>query len=407
MEIENSSVNQFLDSLRPKLPDNLKPYADDFKARHNNRLWHQLTCSVSEFFKHPEAKPFCVDLYENFISEWKDKINQINHILFAIEAAEQLKAQDLTRAYEFMQRVLKPFEDADRQSLENEDAQRLSHEKQNAYILSLLESASIKLLMLDLDYTRNTLRDCERRMDLVDHVNPTIYSYFYRLSSDYYKAQAKYTEFYKNALLFLACVDLSHLSFEVKSQYAYDLCLAALLSSKIYNFGKLLDHEIITDPQTGGKSEWANEHLYNIIYEFNRGDVSKYDILEVVFNQHPLLAQNKPLLRQKMRQMALMKVLFEHPTMKSQHQISFEVIQQRLRCSKDEVEHLVMKSLALGLIRGTIDEVAQVVTIDWVQPRHLGRDDVRAVIDKLQQWQDTLDDMASNLRETAPSLFVD
>ena len=143
-----------------------------------------------------------------------------------------------------------------------------------------------------------------------------------------------------------------------------------------------------------------------MIYEFNQGDVSKYDVLEVNFNQQPLLVQSKDLLRQKMRQMALMRLLFEDPSMKSRHQISFDSIQQRLRCNKDEVEHLIMKSLGLGLIRGTIDEISQVVDIHWVQPRHLGKEGVSKIIEKLQLWQDNLESMSTNLRDTAPELFA-
>ncbi|KAJ1919892.1 26S proteasome regulatory subunit [Mycoemilia scoparia] len=406
MEIENSSVKSFLEGLHNRVPDSLKPQIEQFQTYFNQRLWHQLTGAVEEFLRQPEAKPFCIELYNEFIREWSGKMNQINNILFAIEASEQLKAQDPEQAFKFMQSVQEPLEKVDKEFRETDDSRPLTHEKQNAYILSQLQSAGIKLLLLDLDYTRNTLRECEKRMEALDHVNPVIYSHFYRLSSDYYKAQAKYTEFFNNALLFLACIDINRLSFEEKSQFAYDLCLAALLSPTIYNFGRLVDHEIITDPQTGRNNSWVNEHLYKIVYEFNQGDVSMYDVLEVSFNQQPLLAQNKDLLRQKMRQMALMALLYEHPSMKSCHQIPYESIQQRLRCSKNDAEHLVMKSLALGLIRGTIDEVAQVVNIHWVQPRHLGREGVEGLIKKLQDWQDTLDGMATNLRESAPELFV-
>ena len=36
-----------------------------------------------------------------------------------------------------------------------------------------------------------------------------------------------------------------------------------------------------------------------------------------------------------------------------------------------QVEFLVMKALSLGLVKGTIDEVKQLVNMTWVQPRVL------------------------------------
>ena len=43
----------------------------------------------------------------------------------------------------------------------------------------------------------------------------------------------------------------------------------------------------------------------------------------------------------------------------------------------DDVEHLLMKALALKLIRGEIDQVDSIARISWVQPRVLSREQVR------------------------------
>jgi 26S proteasome regulatory subunit N9 len=42
----------------------------------------------------------------------------------------------------------------------------------------------------------------------------------------------------------------------------------------------------------------------------------------------------------------------------------------------EEVEFLVMKALSRGLVRGSIDQVNQLVSITWVQPRVLDRKQV-------------------------------
>ena len=45
-----------------------------------------------------------------------------------------------------------------------------------------------------------------------------------------------------------------------------------------------------------------------------------------------------------------------------------------------------MKALSLGLVRGSIDQVDQSVTMTWVQPRVLDRDQISTMQKRLAQW---------------------
>lgn len=64
---------------------------------------------------------------------------------------------------------------------------------------------------------------------------------FYGVAGDYHKVKAEYGPYFKNALLYLACVDADQeLSDADKVSRAHDLCIAALLGDTIYNFGELV-----------------------------------------------------------------------------------------------------------------------------------------------------------------------
>lgn len=52
----------------------------------------------------------------------------------------------------------------------------------------------------------------------------------------------------------------------------------------------------------------------------------------------------------------------------------------------DEIEHLVMKALSLGLLRGSIDQVAQVAQIHWVQPKVLDMNQIDGMRNRLKDW---------------------
>ena len=66
--------------------------------------------------------------------------------------------------------------------------------------------------------------------------------------------------------------------------------------------------------------------------------------------------------------------------------MTFATIAQETKVQPDEIEHLIMKALSLGLLRGSIDQVAEVAKISWVQPKVLDRDGIEGMRVRLREW---------------------
>lgn len=47
--------------------------------------------------------------------------------------------------------------------------------------------------------------------------------------------------------------------------------------------------------------------------------------------------------------------------------------------------------MSLELIQGTIDEVTQVVHVDWVKPRYLNRGHIQIMVNQMNVWEQKLD----------------
>lgn len=119
---------------------------------------------------------------------------------------------------------------------------RINTEKSpEAHVLLLSTLAHAKLLYGDLDGTRTDMDAAWKILDNLDGVEPGVNAAYYSVAADYYKAKAEYAPYYKNSLLYLACIDTEKdLTPEECLLRAHDLGISALLGDTIYNFGELV-----------------------------------------------------------------------------------------------------------------------------------------------------------------------
>jgi len=157
---------------------------------------------------------------------------------------------------------------------------------------------------------------------------------------------------------------------------SFALALAALLGDSVYNFGELLQHPILEHLKT--ETPW----LVDLLMAFNSGDLERYEKLKPQWSAQPDLQRHELALRQKISLLCLMEQTFKS----SNGVLTFAEIAGKTHLPLDEVELLVMKALSLNLVRGTIDEVDQLVHLTWVQPRVLGKDQIISLRGKLDGW---------------------
>jgi len=99
-----------------------------------------------------------------------------------------------------------------------------------------------------------------------------------------------------------------------------------------------------------------------------------------------------------------MELVFNLPSDK--RSIHFDLIAKTSFLPLHEVELLVMRALSLKLIKGSIDQVEQIVNVTWVQPRVLALEQIAVMEQRLKDWGQTLHTHVNLLEGETPELFA-
>ncbi|RYO73778.1 hypothetical protein DL766_004011 [Monosporascus sp. MC13-8B] len=375
------TISDFLADQRDQAPEELQPSIIQFEDYWERKLWHQLTDALLEFFNSPASAPQRLQFYKVFILKFADKINQLKLVDLGLKAATQ--CTDDQERLTFLTVLAK--------QADNENSQ-------DAFVYATVAVARVRLDLRDLEGSRKDLDTAERILDSFDSVETKVHASFYRVNADYYQAKADFASYYRNALLYLACIELPALDPEERRERAYNLGIAALVSDSIYNFGELLQHPILA--ALTGDHAWLRE----LLVAFNRGDLTAYDLLRGHIDSNPLLRGHDDEIRQKIYLAALTESVFRRPP--HERAMTFAAISADTKVREDEIEHLVMKALSLGLVRGTIDEVDELVNFTWVQPRVLDMAQIAGMAQRLGEWGENVNKLGNWIEATGQDIWA-
>ncbi|EFW99823.1 proteasome regulatory particle subunit [Grosmannia clavigera kw1407] len=358
------ALTDFLDEQRDAAPTELQGTILEIEDLWERKLWHQLTDTLIRLFDDEQSEALRLPFFKVFVLKFADKINQLKFVDLALKAAETCEGNAQKLA--FLESVAK--------KVDHEDSQ-------DAFVFATIAVARAKLMQRDFDGSRAELDRAERVLETFDAVEQVVHAAFYDTSALYYQGRADFGQYYRNALLYLACVDVAGLDADERHDRAFKLSLAALVSPSIYNFGELLLHPILDSLAADDEDDaW----LRALLFAFNRGDLRVYERLADRIAANSLLHRHSAQLRQKIYLAALTEAVFRRPP--HARAMSFAAIAAETRVQPDEIEHLVMKALSLGLLRGTIDQVDEVAHINWVQPKVLDMKQIANLQQRLAEW---------------------
>lgn len=292
-----------------------------------------------------------------------------------------------------------------------------TEDSKDALVFASVAVAQVKLSLSELDEARKDLDTAERILDSLDSVEVIVHAAFYDANASYYQVRPDlvhhfkflpnqtqrkmdFANYYRTALLYLACIDLSTMSEDERHRRAYYLSVAALVSNSIYNFGELLLHPILDALAQSDDDSW----LRDLLFAYNRGDLAAYEVLSDHIEENKLLNENSTHLKQKIYLAALTEAVFRRPP--HDRAMSFATISQETKVRPDEIEHLIMKALSLGLLRGTIDQVNGVAQITWVQPKVLDMKQIGSMRQRLLDWDSSVNQLGNWIEKAGKDVWA-
>eukprot|EP00943_MAST-04B_sp_MAST-4B-sp1_P009599 g9599.t1 len=389
--------------------------ADDYQALNSfyeNKQYHQLTEKLDTIVKDRSkwSGTNMVDLYKKFINEFKNRINPVSLVDFAVTASKQLYP---SRPYVQEElNVAASFLDETQTFLSQgatKNALLGSSESLSANALHLCQS-ELFLLKVFGENTENgkqaLLQELKPRIAALEELRspePLVQSSFHRCAAELHRSMGNYGQFYKSCLMYLVFTPTENVANDEGLKLATDLSFAALLGDGIYNFGEIITNNILT-LLDGTDKVWLKEMLEI----FNNGNIAGFAPLvnknrQVIESQIENFKEQEQKLKAKLELLSLMELVFRRPA--KDRTIGFNEIAKTIQRPVTDVEVIVMRAMSEGLIRGTIDEVDQVLEATWVEPRVLDAPQIKSMVDRLDTWKSSVNETLLFIENQTPEMF--
>jgi 26S proteasome regulatory subunit N9 len=333
---------------------------------HHRKLWHQLTMELQRFLALPDVLNLLdlVEFYTKFISTFSTRLNQLTFVRMVARIPSQIKETD--KKIEFFKAI--------------SELPKVMQD-QEAFIDSRSTLADCLIASGNLAGAKEVLLQVKEKLESTTGLDASVYAAAYHSWASYYQTLNEPENFYKYAIQYVGYTQLDQLPKEKLVGLAFDLGIAALVGETIFNFGDLLEHPVIESLQ-GTDNQWLAE----IIFTFNTGNITKWKELQNQYaaklNNIPAFLQKHELLDKKIALMSLVDLAFRRAS--EDRNIPFDFILKTTQVQ--EVEMLIMRAISLGLLKGTIDEVDQIFSVTWVQPRILNIAQITEMGQRIEMW---------------------
>lgn len=304
-------------------------------------------------------------MYAKMIEKLNFKLNPIKYAIITISCSRQ---------YESIEDAIKFLEEA---------KERLRNKHDALYLLQIAQAEKKHDLGLHHDCFE-MLTDIKGKIEQHADVDSKVYSSLAHVFGLYYKRKDDHENYYKSCLQYLAYTSQDELSEKEKRELSIKMGMSILLGKNVFNITELLDKDIINSLK-GTDFEW----LYHMMKTLGEGKITEFEKTVQQHNEFiskfPNIVAEMQYLEQKVRIVAFLEMIFNAG--KDERSMSFTKISQGCHVEEGDVELLVMKSMSLGLIKGTIDEVDRVVHITWAMPRYLNKNHLQIMHKKMQEWE--------------------
>lgn len=393
---ETGVLVQLREELETTQPE-LSAVFYELEDLYERKLWFQLCETLSEYvYKEAESTPIRLRLYSEFVTDFSDRINQLQNVEFLVQSLVAVRDADKIEYMTAARDKVKALGESRLQRFSRDESSKYDAEIQQALIQIDLELSKVKIALGFVDEASAIIDACDTSIsDLTGSTDARVNSSLYSAKAALSKVKGDYNGYYYNSLLFLACVsDLEALSH--KSEIVKDICISGLLGDKIYNFGEIIMHDIMNYLQV----PWIKQ----LLLALNSGDLKMYNEVLGEAKAEPEIQSNLPFLNQKMCIMGFIEMVFNS----NKKTLTYaEVIKAvPLLASASEVEHLVMKCLSLGLIKGCLAQVDNTIEVTWIQPRTMTQSQISATRDRLSAWAQRTANLHEFMRTAGSEVYV-
>lgn len=352
----------------------------------SKKLWHELT-EVLERFVSDDAfrrENNLEELYAEFITKFENRLSPIK--LAQIVGIIGQKFNNAQKSVTFLSSILK----SPRTKLSTD-----------ASLFISMDIAIANVELGDRDAALTSLKETWASLSANPSSETVIYSKYYYASSVYRKAFGPAVEFVRVTLMYLAYAPVESIPAELQFSLATELCVSAISSEDIFNFGEVVSTPILKSLQST-PSEW----LYDLVFALNEGNMVKFNQVVTTYQKEFMaeakLGANLAVIKQKVILLSIMNLVFSRSS--HDRNISFVDIAKAADIPLKEVEWALMKALSLKLVKGNINEVAQTVQVTWVQPRVLSREHIEMLCDQLGVWTDKVKTTLTTVEDHATEL---